>query len=146
MSEQTTTTFETLSDILKHLDISKATYYRRAKAWNINPSQREFTKEDLNNLESMPDNFDNAQSDNESESIKALSEQLKTKDDQIERLHKLLDQQQSLSLDLQRKLDVKDQQYLEVSDASQYVSEIDELQEQLQEEKNKGLFAKLFGN
>lgn len=100
MAESEKVEFKTLTSILKKLDISKATYYRRAKAWNINPSQREFTQEELKNLESMPENVDNNHSDAVSESVKTLSEQLKTKDEQIKQLHKLLDQQQTLSLDL----------------------------------------------
>lgn len=47
MAESEKVEFKTLTSILKKLDISKATYYRRAKAWNINPSQREFTQEEL---------------------------------------------------------------------------------------------------
>ncbi|GMA70080.1 hypothetical protein GCM10025879_13260 [Leuconostoc litchii] len=145
MSENEKIEFQTLASILKKLDISKATYYRRAKAWNINPSQREFTPEELKNLDSMPESSDNDHSDVASESIKTLSEQLKTKDEQIKQLHKLLDQQQTLSLDLQHKIDVKEQQYLEVSDTSDFVSEIDDLKEALQKEKSKGIFKKIFG-
>lgn len=143
MTESEKVEFKTLTSILKKLDISKATYYRRAKAWNINPSQREFTQEELKNLESMPENVDNNHSDSVSESFKTFSEQLKTKDEQIKQLHKLLDQQQTLSLDLQHKIDVKEQQYLEVSDTSDFVSEIDNLKKELQKEKSKSFWAKL---
>lgn len=91
----------------------------------------------------MPENVDNNHSDAVSESVKTLSEQLKTKDEQIKQLHKLLDQQQTLSLDLQHKIDVKEQQYLEVSDTSEFVSEIDNLKNELQKEKSKGFWAKI---
>lgn len=128
MSDKEKVKFKNLSDILKYLDISKATFYRRAKAWNISPSTRLFTQEQLNNLKSMPENNDNSDTNRDSESIKTLSEQLKNKDEQIKELHKLLDQQQSLTLDLQNKLADKNQELIE-----------------LKEQPKRGFWSRLFG-
>jgi len=112
--------FNSATELIKYLGISRPTFYKRAKRLNISTTKSDYSDDELRALLKpliRKDNSDNTNKTNDkavnllseqlanvNETVNEQREQLKKKDEQITELHNLLDQQQRLALDLQKQL------------------------------------------
>lgn len=127
---ETVQKFTSVTDICAKLNISRPTFYRRMSALGWNKNKRSFTLHELDRLrEPLQSKSDTDSNSTVNDSPDTLSKDIiKDYQKQISELHKLLDQQQQLTLDLQGKLEDKNQQLIE-----------------LKEQPKKGFWARLFG-
>lgn len=112
--------FNSATELIKYLGISRPTFYKRAKRLDISTTKSDYSDDELKALLKpllRKDNSDNTNKTNDkavnllseqlanvNETVNEQREQLKKKDKQISELHTLLDQQQRLALDLQKQL------------------------------------------
>lgn len=139
--------FNSATELIKYLGISRPTFYKRAKRLDISTTKSDYTEEELKLLLeplSRKDNSINSSENNDlavnllseqlvnvNKTVSEQHEQLKEKDKQIAELHNLLDQQQRLSLDLQKQLSAPQSESESV--------------EQPEIEPKKGFWSRLFG-
>lgn len=137
--------FHSATELINYLNISRPTFYRRAKALGISTTKGEYTQEELDKLLKPLSNAGNKALHNSSDTdntVKLLQEQLATanktiehqqeqlnkKDEQIKKANQLADQAQRLQSDLQNKLESTSQQLLE-----------------LKEQPKRGFWSRMFG-
>lgn len=164
MSEDNTIhKFTSITEICNALNITRPTFYRRVEVLGWSKDKREFTDSEYKELQKTLyfNNGKNSKRDKDNtKNTEVTTNIIQDYQQQIARLHNLLDQQQKLSLDLQQKLNARDerlestqQQYITLKGHSeaQAVS-IDELvrynedlKQKLETEQNKGFWARLFG-
>lgn len=167
MSEDNTIhKFTSITEICNALNITRPTFYRRVQALGWSKDKREFTDSEYKELQKTLyfNNGKNSKRDKDNtKNTEVTTNIIQDYQQQIARLHNLLDQQQKLSLDLQQKLNARDerleqlestqQQYITLKDHSEAQAEsIDELvrynedlKKKLETEQNKGFWSRLFG-
>ncbi|TPF00608.1 NUMOD1 domain-containing DNA-binding protein [Leuconostoc mesenteroides] len=123
-------TFTSVTEISNYLGISRPTYYRRLSALGFDKAKKTFSKRELKKLQSPLQR--NVTNDNK-KSVTNVNFEFQNQiitdyQKQISELHNLLDQQQKLTLDLQSRLDNKNQELLD-----------------LKETPKKGFWRRLFG-
>lgn len=166
MSEDNTIhKFTSITEICNALNITRPTFYRRVEALGWSKDKREFTDSEYKELQKTLyfNNGKNSKRDKDNtKNTEVTTNIIQDYQQQIARLHNLLDQQQKLSLDLQQKLNARDerleqlestqQQYITLKGHSEAQAEsIDELvrynkdlKQKLETEQNKGFWARLF--
>ena len=167
MSEDNTIhKFTSITEICNALNITRPTFYRRVEALGWSKDKREFTDSEYKELQKTLyfNNGKNSKRDKDNtKNTEVTTNIIQDYQQQIAGLHNLLDQQQKLSLDLQQKLNARDerleqlestqQQYITLKDHSEAQAEsIDELvrynedlKQKLETEQNKGFWSRLFG-
>lgn len=155
--------FESIKALANELGMSRTTLYKRAKDNDIELSGT-YTQEQIDKLMGVHLSMDSEHKDEQASeqteqvneqsvdsAIKALSEQLTVKDDQIaelnrrlEQAHKLVDQSQQLQLKTQLQLEAEQQKVLALETELKQDDIIEETDQPEVKEK-KGFWVRLFG-
>lgn len=155
--------FESIKALANELGMSRTTLYKRAKDNDIELSGT-YTQEQIDKLMGVHLKMDSEHKDEQASeqteqvneqsvdsAIKALSEQLTVKDDQIaelnrrlEQAHKLVDQSQQLQLKTQLQLEAEQQKVLALETELKQDDIIEETDQPEVKEK-KGFWVRLFG-
>lgn len=104
--------FKNRDELLKYLNISQATFYRKASRNGLSTKKLSFTKKELSELkkDSHTDNFDNRKNkqieihSQNSRYIITLENELKEKNQQLLNAQKLLERSQQLQLIAEQRL------------------------------------------
>ena len=132
--------FKNRDELLKYLNISQATFYRKANRNGLSTKKLSFTKKELSELktDSHSDNFDNHKNkqtkiySQNSQYIITLENELKEKNQQLLNAQKLLERSQQLQLIAEQRLTETNKTLIEY-----------------QEKENnakKGFWSRLFGD
>lgn len=136
--------FDSASALIKYLNVSRPTAYRRAKEYNISLSKGTYSEQDIEQLRQPISNRPKVktsesdvkmlkqQLETANKTIETQQRQLEIKDEQIQNANSLANQAQLLQKDLQNKL-------------GELNNRLENSVEQPEIEPKKGFWSRLFG-